>query len=208
MGSDTKISSLKKVGIYSGTFDPIHNGHIAFALEAIEQCELDKVYLLIEPRPRRKQGVKAYEHRIAMAQLAIKPYEKLGLIVLDQARFTPRDTMPLLLERFKGMKLCMLMGDDMLDHFSEWPHVDELTESVSFIIGIRKYSEEHINSIALILEQTNGLKLNYQTFKPTEFQLCSSQIKSNIRRNVDLNGLDPEVATYIRQNKLYFSDGE
>ncbi|MCA9332160.1 adenylyltransferase/cytidyltransferase family protein, partial [Candidatus Saccharibacteria bacterium] len=52
---------MKKVGIYAGSFDPIHKGHIALAEQAIQQCGQDKVFFMVEPRPRRKQGVKALE---------------------------------------------------------------------------------------------------------------------------------------------------
>ncbi len=199
---------MKKIGIYSGTFDPVHNGHIAFALEAVQQCGLEKVYLLVEPRPRRKQGVKAFEHRIAMAQIAVTPYDQLGLIILDQARFSPRDTLPPLLERFKGMELCMLIGDDMLDHLASWPHVDELTGSIQFIIGIRKYDQTHVEAIIETLRDTNNLKINYRTFKPTEYQISSSSIKSAIKKRFDYSGIDPDVVEYIESNNLYYSDGE
>ncbi|MBI3337871.1 adenylyltransferase/cytidyltransferase family protein [Candidatus Saccharibacteria bacterium] len=119
-----------RIGIYSGTFDPVHDGHIAFANAALKQCNLDKIFFLVEPRPRRKQGVKAFEHRTEMVRLAIKNEHSLGSIVLNQQRFTPADTLPLLTERFKGADLYMLIGDDMLDHLAGWPHVECLLQSV------------------------------------------------------------------------------
>ncbi|MBI1857228.1 adenylyltransferase/cytidyltransferase family protein [Candidatus Saccharibacteria bacterium] len=118
-----------RIGIYSGTFDPVHDGHIAFANAALKQCNLDKIFFLVEPRPRRKQGVKAFEHRTEMVRLAIKNEHSLGSIVLNQQRFTPADTLPLLTERFKGADLYMLIGDDMLDHLAGWPHVECLLQS-------------------------------------------------------------------------------
>src|SRR5688572_27140829 len=106
-----------KIGIYSGTFDPIHLGHVAFAKEALKQCGLEKVYFLVEPRPRRKQGVKALEHRQAMVELAIAKEPALGSIILDHARFSVRQTLPVLQARFEGSEIVFLMGDDMLAHF-------------------------------------------------------------------------------------------
>lgn len=196
---------VKKVGIYSGTFDPIHNGHIAFALEAAQQCNLDKVFFLTEPRPRRKQGIKAFEHRTAMITIAIQDYNQLGSVVLNQARFTPRETMPVLLERFKGAELYMLMGDDLLDHFasSDWPHIEELVQNIKFIIGVRKYDEKQINSMIKTLEQVKGLKIKYKLFYPTKYEISSSQIKSGIKRRHNYEHVDPRVADYIRANGLY-----
>src|SRR3989344_4473010 len=77
-----------KVGIYPGAFDPVHEGHVAFAQLVIAQHGLDKVFFLPEPTPRYRQAVKAYEHRLAMIKLAIKKYDSLGVIQLDHNRFT------------------------------------------------------------------------------------------------------------------------
>src|SRR3989344_87150 len=142
---------MKKVGIFSGSFDPVHDGHISFANEAIKKCGLDKVFFLIEPRPRRKQGVKAFEHRVAMIQLALKNQPKLGTLILEQARFSVSETLPRLRERFKDAQLYMLVGEDVLMHMVNWPNVDELINSVHFVIGTRKLSPsdlvQHISTL-------------------------------------------------------------
>ena len=67
---------VKRIGIFAGTFDPVHKGHISFALQAIEAAGLDEVVFLPEPRPRHKQSVTDQSHRIAMINLAIKAYPK------------------------------------------------------------------------------------------------------------------------------------
>ena len=79
---------MSKVGIFSGTFDPVHAGHIAFALEAMESAGLDKVYFLPESMPRRKSGVTHYAHRLAMLELALKPYNKLSILELPDKQFS------------------------------------------------------------------------------------------------------------------------
>src|SRR5687768_15392849 len=106
---DYPLSShaLKKVGIYAGTFDPVHEGHLAFAREAAAQYGLDKVFFLVEPNPRRKQGVKALEHRNEMVQLAIRSEKLFASILLEQHRFTVTETMPVLRSRFKNSELYM-----------------------------------------------------------------------------------------------------
>lgn len=201
------MKKVSKIGIYSGTFDPVHNGHIAFALEAIEQNDLDKVYFLPEPRPRRKQGVKAFEHRSTMVSIAISEYDKLGMIILEQARFTPEQTMPVLRERFQGVELCMLMGDDVLDHFVHWRDVDTLVNSLTFVVGIRRHDKKHIGEIAKTIRETTGHRLHYETFAPTQYKISSSVVKKAIRSKDDYGDLDPNVADYIKTNKLYKSDG-
>src|SRR5258708_1287895 len=94
-------SPVKKIPIFAGTFDPVHEGHLAFAQAALEEG-LEKVMFLVEPRPRRKQGVRALEHRTAMVQLAIADEPQLSTIVLEQARFSVNETLPVLRARFSG----------------------------------------------------------------------------------------------------------
>ena len=69
-----------RVGILSGSFDPVHKGHIAFAIDAMKQAKLDEVYFLPEVKPRRKPGVSHVSHRIAMLQIATRPYEKIKIL--------------------------------------------------------------------------------------------------------------------------------
>ncbi len=73
---------MKKVGILAGTFDPIHIGHIAFALRAIEKAQLDKVILLPEREPRRKRNVTDFNHRLSMLKLSVKSFELLEVLEL------------------------------------------------------------------------------------------------------------------------------
>lgn len=196
---------MKKVGIYGGSFDPIHQGHLAFAHEAIEQCGLDKVFFLVEPRPRRKQGVKALEHRHEMVQLAIQDEPKFGSILLGQQRFTPHETLPVLAERFKGAELHMLMGDDLLSHFAgaDWPHFDELVRGMRFVIGLRHYSRAEVEHRMKIIQDTTGLKLRYRLFQGSLPEFSSSTLRASVRHGHKPRGISDAVYQYIRQEGLY-----
>jgi nicotinate-nucleotide adenylyltransferase len=193
----------KKIGIYSGTFDPVHEGHVAFALAAQEQCGLDKVFFLVEPRPRRKQGVKALEHRDAMVSLAIKHHPQLGSIRLGQQRFTAVDTLPVLQERFKGAELCMIMGDDMLAHFANWPHVDQLAASITFVIGIRTHTKPEVIQRIAIIQKTRGFMLRHELFQAPRAEVSSTKVRIGLKRGQDVQGLDPVVRKYIARHGLY-----
>jgi cytidyltransferase-like protein len=67
-----------RIGIYSGTFDPVHAGHMAFALQAMQEAKLDRLYFLPERRPRYKQGVEHFAHRVAMLERAILKNQALS----------------------------------------------------------------------------------------------------------------------------------
>jgi len=194
---------MKRVGIYSGTFDPVHVGHITLAREALEQCGLDKVFFLVEPRPRRKQGVKALEHRYEMVKLAIKQDSNFGSILLNQQRFTAVGTLPVLQERFRGAELYMVMGDDMLGHFADWPHVEELVHELKFAIGIRRHTRAEILQKLSIIEQTRGFVMKYALFQSPQAEFSSSKIRHAIKNGNFPNGLTEEVSEYIGRQGLY-----
>lgn len=194
---------MKKVGIFAGSFDPIHQGHIAFARQALEECSLDKVFFLVEPRPRRKQGVRALEHRTKIVQLALKREPHMGSIMLEQTRFTVTETLPILKARFIGAELHLLFGDDVLKHLVDWPHVEDLLSGVSFIIGVRSNSITKINATIHALEKARGIKMNYSVFKSTAPDLSSSQIRLSLKRGQEPLGLTSTVLKYIQSKGLY-----
>lgn len=194
----------KKIGIFAGTFDPIHDGHIAFANLALESG-LEKVMFLPEPRPRRKQAVRALEHRIAMVQLAVAEEPRFGTIVLEQARFTPHETLPLLQARFAGYKLVLLFGDDVIAHIAGWPHVESLLSASSLIIASRHQNAAALEATLKTLQKTRGFKFEYQIVQPEKEEITSSKIRLGIKRNQPVAGLSPAVLRYIYNNQLYSS---
>jgi nicotinate (nicotinamide) nucleotide adenylyltransferase len=196
---------MSKVGIYAGTFDPVHNGHAAFAWQALEECGLDKVWFMVEPRPRRKQGVKAFEHRVRMVQLAIAQEPRFGSIVLEQPRFTVHGTLPLLLNRFGGDTISFLIGEDLLSHLTHWPHIGELIENVEFIIGVRKQSEQRIRDTIATIEKMRGHPFRYIIVHTLAKNINSTQIRKDVRGNRELADVHPAVARYIKRNNLYTS---
>lgn len=197
----------KRIGIFAGTFDPIHNGHLAFAEVALEHG-LDKVFFLVEPRPRRKQGVRALEHRQEMAKIVAAKNPKLGVIQLEQAKFTPHGTLPLLQARFKGSELVLLFGDDvihhMIDHLTDWPQISELADSSSLLIAARHHDIKDLHEKLALLEEY-GVKFRYDFVEPGEFTASSSKIRLAIKHGEYTGGLMPEVENYITKNGIYVS---
>lgn len=202
-----KGRSQQRIGIYAGAFDPIHEGHIAFAKEALQEAHLDRIYFLVEANPRHKQGVKALDHRIAMVECAIRGESKLGLVVLDQARFTVYETWPLLQSRFDGAKLCMLMGEDVFKRLTQWPRIEGLVTSTECIVGLRAgHDEQEVQGHFAMLAQTKGLKLQYHIFRAIHSQVSSRHIRASLRQGKIPDGLHPGVLAYIKAHRLYASE--
>jgi nicotinate-nucleotide adenylyltransferase len=126
----------KKIGIYAGTFDPVHAGHVAFALQAVKTAGLERLYFLPERRPRGKQHVEHFGHRVAMLRQALKPHPQFAVLELPDTSFSVRYTLPRLRKRFGKAELFFLFGSDVTDHIQEWPEADQLLKH-ELIIGLR-----------------------------------------------------------------------
>lgn len=198
-------AETRKVGFLSGTFDPIHEGHIVFAETALKQMGLEKVFFLVEPRPRRKQGVKALEHRQNMVHLAIEDKPVLGQIILNQTSFTVRDTLPTLQALYKGAEIYFLMGDDTLTYFTDvaWPEIDHFIQSVGLVIGARQRTINDIKRHLRLIEKTRKLKINYQLLKTTAAIQNSTTIRNQLRKGQHPKEVNPAVFAYIQLHGLY-----
>src|SRR5690349_21472123 len=114
------ICKQTSVGVYAGTFDPVHAGHLSFALDAQRQLDLDTVYFLPERLPRNKPWVEHYGHRVAMLRRAIKPHSTLALLELVDKQFTLNRTLPQLKRQFHNVNIVLLMGSDAFVNVPLW----------------------------------------------------------------------------------------
>src|SRR5438046_2070169 len=128
---------MKRVGIYSGTFDPVHIGHVGFALQAIEAAQLDHVVFLPEQVPRGKVGVTDIAHRAAMLERTIAPYRQLSLRLLDDVpQFCVQGTLPALRQVFGSDELVLLLGSDVVKTFTDrWANLEDLFANMALAIG-------------------------------------------------------------------------
>jgi nicotinate-nucleotide adenylyltransferase len=115
---------MAMLGFYGGTFDPIHQGHLQSALYVQQYCQLDRLELIPchLPPHRAHPGVSS-EHRAAMVRLAIAPYPKLALNLLELAKNSPSytvETLELLHQQYPNDTLLFVIGMDSLTQFHSW----------------------------------------------------------------------------------------
>jgi nicotinate-nucleotide adenylyltransferase len=190
-----------KVGIYAGSFDPVHLGHITFALQAIEESKLDKVYFLPERNPRDKSTHEHFGHRVAMIKRAIRPHRKLALLELDDRTFSVRKTLPKLEKLFSGRQLVFLFGSDKVAGLIDWPDAEKLLDSSEVIVGLRQSSSTQQISQDTAVWPKPPIKV-IASYWPA---VVSTEIRRSLQRGQAANGLVKSVASYIRQNWLYVS---
>ena len=193
--------SNKKVGIFSGTFDPIHVGHIEFALETIKSIDLAQVVFLPEQNPRQKSPA-SYLHRSAMIKLATAKYPRLLLEQLEEPQFSVAKTLPKLQELYKQTGLVLLIGSDAIKTFSyRWPGLDQLLGSVQLAVGIRAGDDAQQTDQQLMQSYKEyDLQPNYTLLRSPHEHLASTNIRTNQHT---INDISPEVAAYIKQHQLY-----
>jgi nicotinate-nucleotide adenylyltransferase len=198
---------MRRIGFYAGSFDPVHEGHITFAKEAASKFELEKIFFLVEPRPRRKQGVKALEHRQEMVRIALANEKHLGTALIDQRRYSVSSTLPLLQARFKGAQLHMLMGDDVVMRLADWPDIDELLQNVCFVVGLRTRKKKEVEDAILKLQKTRNISINFRIFQAHHSEHSSRNIRRSIKQGIKPSGLPDTVYAYIMEQHLYRTSG-
>jgi nicotinate-nucleotide adenylyltransferase len=189
-----------RVGIYSGSFDPIHSGHIGFALQAVHAANLDRVVFLPERHPRGKTGVTHYAHRLAMLRRALKAHKRLEILELPDRRFYPR-TIARLNAIYPQDNLLLLLGSDTVYSLGKWPQVGILLKRCGLIIALRE-SDQPL---------TISEKLGNLPIQPPEKCLLASPApyisSREIRDALDANraapGLLSSVKAYSDEHWLY-----
>lgn len=206
MGAAAKEPPLTKIGIFSGTFDPVHAGHIATALEAMKQAGLEKVYFLPERSPRRKEGVTHYAHRIAMLKLALKPYKNLAVLELPDKQFSVTKTLPRLRSRFKNDQLYQIIGSDMVhilvsqDDQVQWPGLSTYLTEVTLVVGVRSGTDHEEVKRLLTAIQPGGIIV----LTPSS-HVASSVIRLAVSRGKMPDTLLKTVRPYVKKHWLYAS---
>lgn len=196
-----------RVGIYPGAFDPIHEGHIAFACAVGRQFNLDKIFFLVEPRPRRKQGVRALDHRIAMTEAAVARDKHLGVIRLEESRFAIDSTWPKISALFGNADLYMIMGESNLGHIIHWPQIDELVEQApAFIIGTKQEETKlDLQDKLHTLQHTKAFPFMYHLLEQPLPKISSRTLRLKLKQHEMPDNIPKATADYITQNKLYIS---
>src|SRR5438552_15664333 len=140
------IEQLKKIGIYGGSFDPIHHGHLILAREAREALDLETVIFVPAAVSPFKGGaaVGTGDMRLKMLRAAIEDEEGLAIDDCELRRPPPSWTIDTVLEigkREAGSEICLLIGEDNVATLDRWRRFDELSKLVRFVVLDRTGSQ-------------------------------------------------------------------
>ncbi len=189
----------RRIGIYSGTFDPVHNGHIGFALRALDAAKLDEVVFIPEKTPREKEHVTDLQHRFELLVRATEPYESLSVRLLAPEQFCVRGTMPELRAMYDDAELYLLLGSDVAKLFADrWNNLDELFSEMELVIGVRQGDTR--KELRKLLKSLDVPVHPRYTLVDSPLNAANS---TRVRLGVALHDISPRVSEYIEQHRLY-----
>ena len=194
---------MSRIGIYAGTFDPVHAGHVTFALQALQAAKLDKVYFLPERRPRSKQHVEHFGHRVAMLHRAAAPYPQFEILELVDVSFSVEQTLPKLRNQFEGDELVFLFGSDVLAGLQDWPKVGRLLAGNELVIGLRHQDDR--DSARQIIENWPTQPKALMMFVSYAPDVSSGQVREALAHHQPASGLLTSVERYSDRHWLYVS---
>ncbi len=198
---------MMKIGLYGGSFNPIHKGHIAFALAAKEQLCLDCVILLpaaVSPL-KKATDYASDENRLEMIFRAISEHKDLEVSDIEYHLPKPSytiQTIQYFKEHFPNDELYWMLGADSFIDFENWRAPDQIATHANLITTIREpYSRETLQEVARHYEMIWNTKCYIIEMPPYPFQ--SSDIRKAISTGEKPEGLHPANLEFIREKKLY-----
>lgn len=193
----------KRLGIYAGTFDPVHSGHVTFALQALEAGRLDHIYFLPERRPRAKVGVEHFGHRVAMLKRALRPHPQFSVLELVDVSFSVQRTLPFLQRQFPEDQLVFLFGSDVIAGLATWPNADTLLKDGELIIGLRNDDNRAVvkQTVDAWSTQPEAVTI-FSSYAP---KVSSGKVRSALRKHQPVSGLLQSVERYSDHHWLYVS---
>lgn len=189
----------KRVGIFGGTFDPVHSGHVRAVQSFLASGLVDEIWVVLTPFPPHKaSGLDrtSFEHRLNMLRLAFDEMNNVKVSTVEselpQPSYTFR-TLQHLKREFPDTLFFLCLGEDSVETFHSWYHYRDILEKYT-LLAVRRPGSDMNDSRPEVLEKT--------IFVDHESKKVSSTAIRNSGSGLDERVPD-RVAEYIRENELY-----
>jgi len=210
------------IGIFGGTFDPVHNGHCRIALEICQRLDLDELRFVPCGQPPHRAMPKARaEQRLAMLQLAIAGQAEFSIDEHELRRDGPSymvDTLAAIRGEEGDTPLCLILGSDSFAGLSGWHHWHRLFELAHLVIAHRPgkelklegellqwFQRAQCEDATILHSRPAGCVLSCPV---TQLDISSSGIRAELAQGGNARYLLPDdVWTYMRQQRLYKESG-
>ena len=188
-----------KTGIFGGSFNPIHNGHISLARQLKEKTGLDEVWLMVSPQnPMKRQAdLLSDEARLQMARLALE--HETGIIACDYEMHLPKPsytwlTLQALSRDYPDRQFVLMIGGDNWSIFHRWFHADDILQNYQVVVYPRR-DEQPVEK---------SLPAGVTIVEAELLDVSSTEIRQRIREGRSIRKLvPPSVAAFIKQEGYY-----
>jgi nicotinate-nucleotide adenylyltransferase len=198
-----------RIGVFGGTFDPPHLGHLGLASAAWMQLELDQVHWVLTPNPPHKQGrqITPLELRLELLQAALGDYAQFRLSRVDIDRPAPHfaaDTMEILRQAEPQVAWIYLMGGDSLRDLPTWHSPQRFLAACSGLGVLRRPGAQiDLDALEAVLP---GVQAKIQWVDAPQVELSASRIRQLISSGGSYRAyVAPAVYALIQQHQLYGS---
>jgi nicotinate-nucleotide adenylyltransferase len=197
---------VARLGIFGGTFDPIHNGHLLIAEEFREQLQLDRVLFLPAGQPPHKIGrpISPIHHRLAMLHLAIRGEPAFGVSYVDVQRSGPcytADSLAILRAQYPGDELFFLMGEDSLADLPNWHDPNRIAAQAILAVALRPGVTIDLERVIAAVPAARDRIL---LIRAPLIQIAASDIRRRVAAGHTIRYHVPrEVEDYIYRHRLY-----
>jgi nicotinate-nucleotide adenylyltransferase len=198
---------MKRIGIFGGSFDPPHNGHVLVLQDAMEALALD--HMLIVPaatQPLKRDGRTAAEHRLAMVERCFVGIPGMSVDPIEVERGGLSfmvDTAEQLQGRWPDATLHLLVGEDVVATLPKWRDVERLLSMVHLVVLRRGDATPAVTAMLADWEVRTGVRQMVQ-LATRRVDLSSTEIRNRVREGRSIAGFVPvAVAQYIETAGLY-----
>ena len=180
----------KRIGLFGGSFDPIHLGHIAILKSFLSSGFIDEVWVLVNPSPPHKHVLDAnYSDRLSMVQMATKDINGCLISRIEEDLPTPNysyKTIDFVIDNLGYSEVFFCLGSDSIERFKTWKYYEKILDRVMLLVAQRSADfklPRYLKSKAILVEHelvavsSTDLREKLQQGKTSEEQLHSSTIE-------------------------------
>ena len=204
---------MGKIGVFGGTFNPVHRGHEITALEFYGKFGLDKLLVIpsnIPPHKKNETGVTP-KSRLEMCGICFGKYKGRDIQVSDieikkEGVSYTFDTLAELKKTYPGEAIYFLAGSDMFLYIEHWHRYEEVLKMCVFAVAFRQNDETEKNEVKELREKLAKAGYRIELLENAAYEISSTQLRDRIG-NRDFEGIgeyiSPEVLDYIKEKKIY-----
>ncbi|QQV03075.1 MULTISPECIES: nicotinate (nicotinamide) nucleotide adenylyltransferase [Chryseobacterium] len=195
---------MKKIGLFFGSFNPIHIGHLILANYILENSDMNELWFVVSPQNpfKEKKSLLKDHNRLEMVELAIRNYPSMRASNVEFGLPTPSytiDTLTYLKEKHPDYSFSLIMGEDNLQSLYKWKNADILIKNHHIIVYPRISNEENYKSE---ISQHENISL----IKAPVIELSATEIRNMIKEGKNVRPmLPPEVFDYLDGSSFYKS---